>query len=164
MQETITSLGNLVLVGTEVRTSNAKEGNPDTAKIGPHFYQYISQQTAEKIDGRLAPYTTYSVYTKYESNEHGEYTHFLGESVDPSSKQTHNDLIKLEIPASKYKKFTTNEGPMPGIVIEAWQKIWAMTPEELGGKRTYIADFEVYDQRSADPAHAVVDIYVGIVS
>ena len=30
------------------------------------------------------------------------------------------------------------------------------------GKRTYLSDFEVYDQRAADPNKAIVDIYIGI--
>ncbi len=37
-----------------------------------------------------------------------------------------------------------------------------MSEEVLGGKRNYIADFEVYDQRASDVNHAVVDIYIGI--
>lgn len=50
---------------------------------------------------------------------------------------------------------------MPDIVIQAWQAIWKMTPEDLGGKRTYRADFEIYDQRAQDPQNSVVDIYIG---
>ena len=51
---------------------------------------------------------------------------------------------------------------MPGIVVEAWQKIWQMSDSELGGVRSYIADFEIYDERAFDPQNAVVDIYIGI--
>lgn len=33
----------------------------------------------------------------------------------------------------------------------------------LGGERAYIADFEIYDERSSDPPHnAIFDIYIGI--
>jgi predicted transcriptional regulator YdeE len=32
----------------------------------------------------------------------------------------------------------------------------------FGGKRAYIADFEVYDERSRDPDNTIVDIYIGI--
>lgn len=34
--------------------------------------------------------------------------------------------------------------------------------EQLGGQRAYKADFEVYDQRAADPNSAVLDIYIGL--
>ncbi len=37
-----------------------------------------------------------------------------------------------------------------------------MRTDNLGGKRKYIADFEVYDQRAANPNQAVIDIYIGI--
>ena len=37
-----------------------------------------------------------------------------------------------------------------------------MSDDDLGGKRNFIADFEVYDSRSADPTNASFDIYVGI--
>ena len=37
-----------------------------------------------------------------------------------------------------------------------------MEEKDLGGKRSYIADFEVYDQRAADSSHAIVDIYIGV--
>ena len=47
-------------------------------------------------------------------------------------------------------------------VIEAWQNIWKMKPHDFAGNRTYIADFELYDQRSCDPNNAAVDIYIGI--
>jgi len=57
----------------------------------------------------------------------------------------------------------TNEpGKMPDVVISAWQKIWAMKESDFGGKRKYISDFEIYDQRASNPNHAVIDIYIGI--
>jgi len=43
-----------------------------------------------------------------------------------------------------------------------WQNIWKMNVADLGGIRAYIADFEVYDERSQNPEQAVLDIYIGI--
>jgi predicted transcriptional regulator YdeE len=51
---------------------------------------------------------------------------------------------------------------MPQVDIEAWQKIWAMSDDELGGARSYTTDFEVYDERARDPQNTVLDIYIGI--
>jgi predicted transcriptional regulator YdeE len=51
---------------------------------------------------------------------------------------------------------------MPDVVIAAWQAIWAMNDSELGGKRRYVADFEIYDDRASDPNNTIVDIYIGI--
>ena len=35
--------------------------------------------------------------------------------------------------------------------------------QELNKQRGYKADFEVYDQRAADPSNSILDIYVGMV-
>ncbi|MNL69814.1 Bacterial transcription activator, effector binding domain [compost metagenome] len=69
------------------------------------------------------------------------------------------DLLK--IPAQNYAQFTTTKGPMPQIVIETWQNIW-MQEDHSKLKRQYTYDFEVYDQRSADPRSAEVEIYIGL--
>jgi predicted transcriptional regulator YdeE len=39
-----------------------------------------------------------------------------------------------------------------------------MTPAEFGNERSYIADFEVYDERALDHQNVVLDIYVGLRS
>jgi len=33
---------------------------------------------------------------------------------------------------------------------------------QLGGKRAYTTDFEVYDQRARNPQDSQIDIYVGV--
>ena len=62
----------------------------------------------------------------------------------------------------QYAKFTNLPGPMPSVCIDMWQNIWKMKASELGGERAYIADFEVYDERSVDHNNVVLDIYIGI--
>jgi predicted transcriptional regulator YdeE len=156
------SLGKIILVGTSVRTNNKNEMNPETAKIGPHFHSYTMNNLGEKIKHRIRPNVTYSVYTEYESNEHGEYTHFIGEAVDSLEGQDLSLFKTLTLPVSAYQKFTTASGPMPQIVVEAWQLIWQIKPSEFMAKRSYVADFEMYDEKSWDMKNAVVDIYIGI--
>ena len=51
---------------------------------------------------------------------------------------------------------------MPAVCIDMWQNIWKMNAADLGGQRAYIADFEVYYERSQNPEQAVLDIYIGI--
>jgi predicted transcriptional regulator YdeE len=46
---------------------------------------------------------------------------------------------------------------MKGVVIEGWQKIWST---DLN--RSYVADFEVYGEKTKNPEDAEVEIYVGI--
>lgn len=149
------------LVGLSVVTNNANEQDPALAKIGPLVAHYFSQQIAQHIKHRIHPGITYSVYTEYESDHHGNYTYFIGEAVS-SFEDVSADLKTISIPSSQYQRFTTAPGPMPLVVIQAWQSIWQMNQEMLGGERRYLADFEVYDERAHDPQQAVVDIYIGI--
>ena len=51
---------------------------------------------------------------------------------------------------------------MPKVCIDMWQNIWKMNEHDLGGERSYIADFEVYDERSHDHNNVILDIYIGI--
>ena len=69
---------------------------------------------------------------------------------------------KLVIPAQKYCKFTTEPDVIPEVLISAWQEIGQKDSEEFQGDRTFIADFEVYDNRAIDTDNTVLDICIGI--
>lgn len=161
MNKTLKQLSEIKLVGITVRTSNAQEMNPKTAKIGATMQKFFGNLMQEQILRRKNPGTVFAVYTNYESDEHGYYTYFLGEEVN-DFENIQQGLETLAIPAQTYVKFTSNSGQMPAVCIDMWQNIWKMKSADLGGKRAYIADFEVYDERSQNPDRAVVDIYIGI--
>lgn len=161
MKKELINKGEIKLVGLTARTNNKNEMNPQTSKIGELAGRFWGQNIAGQISNRKNPGVTFSVYTEYESNEHGDYTYFIGEEVD-SFENIPSGLQKLTMPAAKYQKFTTPSGKMPEVVIQAWQQIWKMTVNDFDGERAYVADFEVYDQRASDPANASLDIYIGI--
>ncbi len=161
MQKSITKLPEIKLIGITTRTNLANEMNRTSAKIGPTAQEYFHEKLAAEIPHRKMPGTTYSVYTEYESDFTGSYTYFIGEEVTLFDGVPKN-FKTLTIKPQTYVKFTTEPGPMPTVVIEAWKKIWGMGAEELGGNRNYIADFEIYDERAADPQKVVLDIYIGI--
>ena len=114
-----------------------------------------------KISQRKNPGRVFAVYTNYDNDEHGAYTYFIGEEVH-SFERIGSEFETLTIPAQTYIKLTSNPGSMPAVVINLWQNIWSMKPSELGGQRAYVADFEIYDERSQDPSNVVLDIYIGI--
>ncbi len=161
MQKTMVFVDEMKIVGLSARTSNKNELNPRTAKIPETIHYYFGHNTAADIQQRKQPGKTVAVYTDYESDEHGLYTYFFGEEVTHITR-LRSPLQSVIIRAGNYLKFTTPPGKMPFVAIEAWQKIWAMSPEALEGQRAYLTDFEVYDERAADPDHTVVDIYIGI--
>ena len=161
MNKTITALPARKLVGITVRTSNAGERNPESAKIGATMGKFFQGGMQARIFGRKNPGTVFAVYTNYESDEHGQYTYFLGEEVE-EFENVHQGFDTLTIPAQTYVKFTSGPGTLPAVCIDMWKNIWKMSAVDLGGMRTYLADFEVYDERSQNPEHAVLDIYIGI--
>ena len=160
MKKELINKAEIKLIGLTVRTNNKNEMNPQASKIGELAGRFWSQNIANQIPNRKSPGVTLSVYTEYDSNEHGDYTYFIGEEVS-SFEALPSGFQKLTIPAAKYQKFTTPSGKMPEVVINAWQQIWKMSANDFGGERAYVADFEVYDQRAADPANASLDIYIG---
>ena len=156
-----TELGELTLVGLTARTNNKNEMNPKISKIGTLAGSYWGNQVASNIKHRVNPGVTYAVYTEFESDEHGDYTYFIGETVSSIENQDLSQFKIITIPKSHYQKFTTPPGKMPDVVISAWQKIWVMGENDFGGKRKYIADFEVYDERASNPNNTIIDIYIG---
>jgi predicted transcriptional regulator YdeE len=161
MQKTVTELPEIKLLGILCRTNNTAEMNISSAKIAPTIQKYFRQALGEVIPNRKNPGTTYCVYTDYESDFTGDYTYFIGEEVkfEGDSMEGFSSII---IPAQNYAKFTSKPGIMPEVCIDMWQNIWKMKSGELGGKRAYLADFEVYDKRALDPSKTVLDIYVGV--
>lgn len=161
MQKITTALPTIKLVGVKVRTKNANEFDPATAKIGALFQTYFSQGVAQRIAHRKNPGVTFCVYTEYESDFNGDYTCFIGEAVDSLQEQPEG-LSLLSIPEQTYCKFTTATGALPQVVVDAWVKIWGMSEQDFGSPRAYVADFEIYDARATDPQNSVVDILVGV--
>ena len=151
----------LLLIGKQVRTGYRNESRPETGQIGPCVMDYFHNGTAEQIPHRSDPGVTLCAYTDYASDEYGDYTYFIGEEVS-SLDEVPEGLSSLIIPEQTYVKFTAGPGPMPAVVKDAWEAIWKMSTDELGGHRRYLADFELYDERAADHARVVFDLYIGI--
>lgn len=157
----IVNFRELKLVGYKVRTCNKDEFDHAKAKIAPLIGRYWSEGIYNKIPNRKVPFTSFATYTNYESNEFGEYDYLFGEEVTDFTPFC-DGLSGITIPSGKYLKITTNPGPMPLVVVSAWQNIWKMTTEDFGGERVYGGEFEVYDTRAVNPLNSVIDIYLGI--
>ena len=162
MKQQQVKIEGLTLFGMAVRTNNKNEMDPDMSKICPLATSYWSNNMAAKFQHRTESGVTYCVYTDYESDEHGDYTFFIGEQVDSLQDQDLKNFTLLNIVPGSYEKLTTPAGKIPDVVIQAWQEIWQMDPTELGGERLYATDFEIHDKRAQDLNNAVVEIYLGI--
>ena len=163
MKKTIIMLTELKLVGITTRTNNIQmlASDPSANKVAATVQKYFYNGFAEKIAHRKNPGTSFCVYTNYASDVNGDYTYFIGEEVT-SFDNIDQGFETLTIPVQHYAKFTNQPGPMPTVCIDMWQDIWKMNAHDLGGERAYIADFEVYDERSQDQNNVTLDIYIGI--
>lgn len=153
----------LKLVGLSVRTNNKTEMTPGQSKIGKLIERYWSENIAQHILHRVNPGVTIAGYTKYDSDEHGDYTYFYGEEVEPLDQHPIDlGLMSIIVPAAKYMKFTPPQGNRVEVVVSTWQKIWKMSQKDFGYPRKYLFDFEIYDKRAMNPNKSVIDFYIGL--
>src|SRR5580658_302797 len=105
MKKELSNKPEIKLVGLTARTNNKNEFNPQMAKIGELVGYFQSQNIANQIPDRKNPGVILSAFAEYDSDEHGDYTYFIGEEVN-SFENIPANLKKLTIPAARYQKFT----------------------------------------------------------
>lgn len=147
------------VAGLARRTNNAREmaGVGEIAKLWQEFQQkHVENEIARKLDNDLL-----AVYTDYESDQHGDYTYLLGKRV-PDLRDLPAGLTGRYVPAGRYAELVSEKGPVTEVVPKMWQRIWSMRPLEMGGRRAFEADYELYDERAKDPRDAQVDLFIGL--
>jgi len=148
------------VVGIEVRTTNAKQAGA-AGEIPKQWQKFFQDGIQQKIPGKVDG-TIYAVYSDYASDRNGEYSFVIGAKVSPDAKAPAGMVLK-KIPAGEYVVVTSERGPVSKVVPAVWQRIYSLEDQhQLGGLRGYRADFEVYDQRAADPQNSQVDVYIGL--
>ena len=144
----ITQAEEKTISGVSIRTTDANEMSPETAKIGAlhqHFDEVVSVDY--KNGARV-----YGVYFDYESDASGEFSVLSGTDNVESTKK---DLEEITLPAGKYLVFS-GKGEMPKAVIDAWGEIWAYFSEDADYQRIYSCDYELYKSQNE------VDIYIAV--
>ena len=150
----------LYVAGYETRTSMAKEaaGDSQIGQLWTNFY--MQHQAGAEIPHRVGD-SLIAVYSNYASDEKGEYTYLLGAPVD-SIEGLPKDLTYRKIPAGTYAVVTSATGSLQEVVPAAWKQVWAMSPAQLGGKRSFVMDYEVVTQSPGDPSSGSVEIHLGL--
>lgn len=146
------------IVGISARTSNANEMTAQ-AKI-PQLWSNFYQQNVVGQVANAVNQVTYGLYSDYETDVNGEYAITLGLEVLATDEIPEGMVVKT-VPAAKYLVFTSDKGPFEEVVVKAWQDVWAWFASS-GVERTYTGDFEMYDERCANPQEAQVDIYIAV--
>jgi predicted transcriptional regulator YdeE len=147
------------VAGWLVRTNNADEAGGN-GKIGPLWQRIMQQDLVGQIPNRTNG-ALIIVYSNYASDENGEYGYLLGARVS-SVENLPAGMNWRKIEPGAYAVILTDRGQMPGVLQAAWARIWKMTSAELGGKRAFVTDYEVYDERSGNMQSAQVEIHLGL--
>lgn len=137
----------MLVSGVKVRTKNADEMHPDSARIGT-----LWQDFGSTVAPKLTPTSkVYGVYCHYESDANGEFDVYAGSHE--LSDATGLDSVKVE--AGEYMVFS-QKGEMPQAVIDAWMEVWRYFSELPERERAYTTDFEFY--KSDDE----VEVYIAL--
>src|SRR5258708_2703160 len=147
------------IAGLTARTNNAHEMS-GKGKIGNVWQEFLQPNLVAKIPNKIGV-DLIAVYTDYETDHTRHYTYLLGLPI-LSAESLPSNLTVKQVPAGRYAVLSSSRGPIKQVVPEIWQRIWSMSPEELSGTRAFKTDYEIYDQRSADPENAQIDVYIGL--
>ncbi|PZM65313.1 effector binding domain-containing protein [Paenibacillus dendritiformis] len=155
----IVERGEMTLAGISARTSNMREYTPE-AVIPQMWERFWTEGLLARIPNAAEPGVIYGCYHDYENGAAGEYSMLIGTSVITDAALPEG-FKAVTVPAAKYAVFTTARGPLAKVVTEAWAAIWKWSAAS-GMTRTFTGDFERYDERSANPDDAQVDIYIAV--
>jgi predicted transcriptional regulator YdeE len=142
------------VIGIAARTSNAKEMTKDGI-IPKQWDRFEKENLLARIPNKVGS-AIVALYTDYESDKDGAYTFVIGARVT-SVSTIPEGMVARKIPAGRYAVFTSDRGPAARVVYETWKRIWAAPLD-----RAYRTDFELYDDRAADPQNTQIDVYVGV--
>ncbi|HKV39839.1 MAG TPA: GyrI-like domain-containing protein [Blastocatellia bacterium] len=159
MDARIVNGGAFRVIGVAIRTSNKVEMGSD-GKIGKLWAEFLSGGLVDRIPGR-ADHNIVVLYYDYESDKDGPYTYMIGARVT-STGNVPSGMSEKDVPEQKYAVFTSERGPVAEVVQGVWRKIWTVERGHPGANRKYGVDYEVYDERSRNPADSQIDAYVSI--
>ena len=146
----LVEIGEKKIVGLSTRTTNAKEMNPDTGKIGSLWKEFDANvEVAYKNGNRV-----YGVYFDYESDATGEYSILAG--TDQLDVKTSIGLETIVIRSGRYLVFTA-KGDIPRIVFETWGRVWEyFSKKDAEYERSYTTDFEYYMNQNE------IEVYIAV--
>jgi predicted transcriptional regulator YdeE len=129
--------------GLQVRTLNADEANPTTAKLpvlwGTFFTEYLpkASETSKSQDPEI-----FGVYFGYESDHHGYYNLLAGLKTENQTQENGQACVLVQ--SGSYLVFNV-QGAMPHALIQEWVRIWEyFSAPDCEFERSYTTDFEQY--------------------
>ena len=140
------------IIGIQLRTTNENfQCMQDIPQLWQKFFaENIQAKIPNKINDNLL-----AVYNEYESDYTKPYSYLIGCEVS-SLDNLPEGMIAIDIPAAQYAVFTA-KGKLPDAIGATWHEIW-----NTDLNRTYLTDFEIYNEKSANPENGEVEIFISI--
>jgi len=142
------------IVGLAIRTTNAAEAEPTTARIPGLWRRVLEEGVSERVPGRTHPGVLAATYTSYDSDERGPYTLVVGVEV-AADAAVPPGLTAVAVPAARCLRFAAR-GPMPAALVATWGRVWSTFGDPAGPWRAFTSDLERHTGREA------ADVYVAI--
>lgn len=143
----IKEIDSISVKGIFVRTTNADEMNPLTAKIGTLWETFYSE-VAPRLNQNAR---VFGVYTHYESDHTGAFDVIACTDLIDAV-----NLKQFHINAGRYLVFR-KIGEMPQAVIDLWGEVWAyFSSPNCAHSRTFTTDFEWYKSENE------IEIYISV--
>ncbi len=146
------------VVGVTVRTNNDAEASGQ-GKIPELWQNAMTSGQLDQIPNRVGDGMVV-VYSDYATDGSGDFTYTLGVRVSSADKIP-DGMVKRVIPTGKYAVVQSDQGPPQEVIPALWQHIAQMTPQQLGGTRSYQTDFEIYPPIT-DPGTMQMTAHIGV--
>ena len=150
-----TTITEFKLMGLKLAHKTTNENGQSGVDCGTLWQQFESEKFVERIPDKLTS-EVYAVYYDYDGDYTKPFSYFIGCKVKTDAP-TPPGMSTLVIPAGRFTKVVA-KGKMPNCIADAWVSIWSSKIA-----RSYLYDFEIYDERSSDWANAEVDIFVSVI-
>lgn len=145
------------VIGMTVKTNSDAEVKGD-GPIVVLWQRFLAEGGTNSIPGKVDE-DVYAVYSDYKADQ--SFTYTLGSRVT-SIDHVPAGMVAITVPAGRYAVVTSATGPLQEVVPALWQKVWTMSPAELGGKHSMKVDYNIFNLQGIDPQNSQVDGYVGL--
>jgi len=138
-----------IVSGLKIRTTN--EDWKCIADMGALWQDFFEKNVPGSVKNAVGN-QTYGVYNNYESDLTKPYDYTAGIQVSISD----SSFESITIPAGTYAKFS-GKGNVQEAVGAIWKDVWGSDIN-----RSYLCDFELYLNNSADMNNQTVEVYISV--
>jgi predicted transcriptional regulator YdeE len=143
------------LIGLSLETKTSNKNGKSAIDCGNLWQKFETGGYAQKIPGKLTS-EILAVYYSYEGDYTKPFSYFIGCKVQDNTPVPEG-MNELVIPNGTYWIVKT-KGMIPDCISKAWGVIWSTVI-----RRAYLADFEVYGEKSKDLKNAEIDIFLSVI-